>query len=173
MAVMRVLRDTCRRERRERPIAASLAVTGVGGLLAGAALVAGGLVILAQLVAGLALVPLTMATYLRLLPAAPWTDGRNDGGPGWGRTTAARGSPVAPTPERTGIASSDSSATTSRTASSFPPDVLLFRASAWSLRARHTRLRVGSRSCGKACGTARRGHVAPPSARGKHRSGLG
>ena len=66
-------------------MAASLAVTGVGGLLAGAALVAGGLVILAQLVAGLALVPLTMATYLRLLPAAPWTDGRNDGGPGWGR----------------------------------------------------------------------------------------
>jgi len=84
MAVMRVLRDTWRRERRERPIAASLAVTGVGGLLAGAALVAGGPVILAQLVAGLALVPLTMATYLRLLPAAPWTDGRNDGGPGWG-----------------------------------------------------------------------------------------
>jgi hypothetical protein len=81
---MRVLRDTWRQESRDRPAAARLALIGVGALFAGAALAGGGVVLLAQLVAGLALVPLTLATYLRLLPPPPWTDGRDDGGPGRG-----------------------------------------------------------------------------------------
>jgi hypothetical protein len=84
MGRMRVLRDTWRRESRERPAAARLALIGVGALLAGAALEAGGVVLLAQLVAGLALLPLSLATYLRLLPPSPWIDGRDDGGPGPG-----------------------------------------------------------------------------------------
>ena len=81
---MRVLHDTWRRESSERPAAARLALIGIGALVAGVALAGGGLVLLAQLVAGLALVPLSLATYIRLLPARPWTDGRDDGGPGWG-----------------------------------------------------------------------------------------
>ena len=80
---MRALRETWRRERSDRPAAVRLALIGVGGLAAGAALAAGGLVLLAQLITGLALVPLSLATYIRLLPARPWSD---DGGgrPGGG-----------------------------------------------------------------------------------------
>ena len=81
---MRVIRDTWRQERRDRPAAVRLALIGVGALLAGAALAGGGVVLLAELVAGLALVPLTLATYFRLLPPPPWTDGRGGGGPGRG-----------------------------------------------------------------------------------------
>jgi hypothetical protein len=81
---MRVLRDTWRRESSERPAAARLALIGIGALVAGAALAGGGLVLLAQLVAGLALVPLSLATYIRLLPARPgWGGGGGGhGGPG-------------------------------------------------------------------------------------------
>jgi hypothetical protein len=82
---MRVFRDTWRRERDERPVAVQLALIGVGTLSVAAALVGGGFVLLAQLVAGMALLPLSLATYLRLLPPPPWSDGRSDGGgPGWG-----------------------------------------------------------------------------------------
>jgi hypothetical protein len=81
---MRVLRDTWRQESRERPAAARLALMGVGTLSAGAALAGAGAILLAQLIAGLALLPLSLATYLRLLPPSPWTDGPGDGGPGGG-----------------------------------------------------------------------------------------
>src|SRR3954452_16890862 len=90
---MRVLRDTWRRESSERPAAARLALIGIGALVAGAALAGGGLVLLAQLIAGLALVPLSLATYIRLLPARPWTDGRDDGHPGWGGGGGGHGGP--------------------------------------------------------------------------------
>jgi hypothetical protein len=90
---MRVLRDTWRRESSERPAAARLALIGIAALVAGAALAGGGLVLLAQLVAGLALVPLSLATYIRLLPARPWTDGRDDGRPGWGGGGGGHGGP--------------------------------------------------------------------------------
>jgi hypothetical protein len=82
---MRVLRENWRQERRERPVAVRLALVGVGTLSVAGALAGGRLIILAQLVAGLALLPLSLATYLRLLPASPWSDGPgNGGGPGWG-----------------------------------------------------------------------------------------
>ncbi len=83
---MRVLREAWRRERRERPVAARLALIGVEMLSLAAALAGGRLILLAQLVAGLALLPLSLAAYLRLLPSSPWTDGEgNGGGRGWGR----------------------------------------------------------------------------------------
>jgi hypothetical protein len=83
--MMRLLRDTWRRESRERPVAVRLALIGVGTLSAAAALAGGRLSLLAQLVAGLALPPLSLAIYLRLLPSSPWSDGRGDGGgPGRG-----------------------------------------------------------------------------------------
>jgi hypothetical protein len=82
---MQVFRDTWRRERRERPLAARSALVGVGTLTAAAVLAGGSLYLIAELVAGLALVPLALATYLRMLPSSPWTDGRGDGGgPGRG-----------------------------------------------------------------------------------------
>jgi hypothetical protein len=57
-----------------------IALLSVGGILAG-----GHSILLAQLVAGLALLPLSLATYFRLLPSSPWSDGRSDGGgPGGG-----------------------------------------------------------------------------------------
>jgi hypothetical protein len=83
--MVRVLRDTWRRESGERPASARLALIGMATLSLGAALAGSHFVLLAELVGGLALLPLSLATYLRLLPAPPWTDGRGDGGgPGWG-----------------------------------------------------------------------------------------
>jgi hypothetical protein len=79
---MRLLRDTWRRESRERPGAVRLSLIGVATLSMAAALAAGRLSLLAQLVAGLALLPLSLAIYLRLLPSPPWSDGRGGGGPG-------------------------------------------------------------------------------------------
>ncbi len=64
-----MLADTWRRERRERPGAVRMALIGLGALAVAAALAGGGLALLAQLVAGLSLVPLSVAIYLRLLPA--------------------------------------------------------------------------------------------------------
>jgi hypothetical protein len=82
---MRLLRDTWRRERRERPVAVRLALIGAGMLATAGALAGGRLSLLAQLAAGLALLPLTLAIYLRLLPSSPWSDGRGGGGgPGRG-----------------------------------------------------------------------------------------
>jgi hypothetical protein len=80
-----MLRYTLRRERRERPATFRLALLGIALLSAGGALAGGRFILLAQLVAGLALLPLSLATYFRLLPSSPWSDGRGDGGgPGGG-----------------------------------------------------------------------------------------
>jgi hypothetical protein len=82
---MRVLRDTWRRESRERPRAVRLAMIGMGTLSAAAVLAGSHLSLLAQLVAGVALLPLSLAIYVRMLPSSPWSDGRGDGdGPGGG-----------------------------------------------------------------------------------------
>jgi hypothetical protein len=82
---MRVLRDTWRRESRERPVAIRLAMIGIGTLSAAGVLAGGRLSLLAQLVGGVALLPLSLAIYLRMLPSSPWSDGRDDGdGPGGG-----------------------------------------------------------------------------------------
>lgn len=98
---MRALRDTWLRERRRRPAAARLAVVAAVALVAGGALAAFGVMLLAQLVVGLALVPLTLATYLRLLPAAPFDDGRGWGGPG--RGGGDRGGPPPPAGPDAGV----------------------------------------------------------------------
>jgi hypothetical protein len=79
------LRDLWRRQRSERPLAASLSVFAAAGLAVATALIAAGAGLPAQLVGGLALVPLTWGASLWLIPAPPWPDdGGNGGGPGGG-----------------------------------------------------------------------------------------
>ncbi len=60
-------------------MAVRLLVVAAAAVVTGGVLAAAGLVLLAQLIGGLALVPLSLASYLMLLPAQLWTD---DGG-GW------------------------------------------------------------------------------------------
>jgi hypothetical protein len=69
-----------RRERRDRPMAYRLVLLGLGALAASAVLVAMHLGVIAELVGGLAILPLSLATFLRLLPPPPWTDDGSDGG---------------------------------------------------------------------------------------------
>jgi hypothetical protein len=68
-----------RRERRDRPVAYRLALIGIGTLTGSAVLVAMHLGVIAEFVGGLAVLPLSLATFLRLLPPPPWTDERTDG----------------------------------------------------------------------------------------------
>ena len=75
---MRVLLDTWRRQRRERPLATGFLHCAIAGAGLAAALVIAGRPLLAQLVAGLALIPLSVATGLYLIPAQPWSDGGDD-----------------------------------------------------------------------------------------------
>jgi hypothetical protein len=90
---MRALRDTCRRETRDRPTVARLALTGVGMLLLGAGLAASVSLLLAELIGGLALLPVSLAVFFRLLPPPPWSDPDDVGGPGWGGNDSDRPQP--------------------------------------------------------------------------------
>jgi len=68
LVAMRVLRETWRRESRERPAVARLVLIAVGTLSVGVVLAGSGLALLGELIAGLALLPLSLAVFFRLLP---------------------------------------------------------------------------------------------------------
>jgi hypothetical protein len=68
-----VLRDVWQHERRQRPIAARLALIAGAMLAIGTALGAASSALLGELIAGIAVLPLSVALYLRLLPPSPWT----------------------------------------------------------------------------------------------------
>ena len=70
----RPLRARRRRRRAQRPAAFRVAAAGGIMLLLSAGLAAIQLDLLAGLLAGLAVLPLSVAVYLRLLLAPPWTD---------------------------------------------------------------------------------------------------
>jgi hypothetical protein len=92
--LVRRLGSTCRREYRQRPAVAGLALIGVAALGLSAALAAAHLGLIAQLVGGLALLPFSLAAFLRLLPPPPWTEqgtddwGHAEGGDGDGPSPA-------------------------------------------------------------------------------------
>lgn len=82
LVAMRVLRETWRRDSRERPAVARLVLIAVGTFSVGVVLAGSGLALLGELIGGLALVPLSLAVFLRLLPPPPWTDADDCRGPG-------------------------------------------------------------------------------------------
>ena len=81
---MRPLWTTWRRESAAHPSVLVLTAAAVLGLSAGGLLVAAGLALVGQLVAGLAVAPLSLALYLCLLPAGPWSDDGDGPRPGGG-----------------------------------------------------------------------------------------